>query len=199
MSEHPTKDRILDAAEELMLEKSFHSVGLNEILKAVDIPKGSFYHHFASKEIFGVELIRHYSEQATSESSDILLNKEIEPNARLRIISHLESGIAKFIENGGKCPCLILKLATETGSSSAIMREQISAAYSRKNSLYTGIIQEGIDAGHIATNLSAQNTSALLMALWLGALMQSLGHQKADILRTALTHISNSILPAGDA
>ena len=44
-----TKERILDAAEDLMLEKSFHSVGLNEILTTVNVPKGSFYHHFASR------------------------------------------------------------------------------------------------------------------------------------------------------
>ena len=34
-----TKERILDAAEEIMLQKSFHSVGLNEILTAVKVPK----------------------------------------------------------------------------------------------------------------------------------------------------------------
>jgi AcrR family transcriptional regulator len=53
-----TKERILDAAEDLMLAKSFHSVGLNEILSAVKVPKGLFYHYFTSKEQFGVELIR---------------------------------------------------------------------------------------------------------------------------------------------
>ncbi|MCW0220810.1 MAG: TetR/AcrR family transcriptional regulator, partial [Prosthecobacter sp.] len=60
MSDRTTKERILDAAEGLMLEKSFHSVGLNEILAAVKVPKGSFYHHFESKEQFGVEMLKHY-------------------------------------------------------------------------------------------------------------------------------------------
>jgi AcrR family transcriptional regulator len=55
-----TKERILEAAEEMMLSKSFHSVGLREILKAVKVPRGSFYHHFSSKEQFGVELLQHY-------------------------------------------------------------------------------------------------------------------------------------------
>lgn len=47
-----TKERILDAAEALMLTKSFHSVALNEILSAVNVPKGRrlspirFFSHF---------------------------------------------------------------------------------------------------------------------------------------------------------
>src|SRR3954447_13854945 len=60
-----TKERILNAAEELMLTKSFHAVGLNEILSAVKVPKGSFYHYFTSKEQFGVELISHYVRENT--------------------------------------------------------------------------------------------------------------------------------------
>ena len=66
MSDRTTKERILDAAEELMLEKSFHSVGLTEILEAVKVPKGSFYHHFKSKEQFGVEMLKHYVADATA-------------------------------------------------------------------------------------------------------------------------------------
>ena len=66
MSDRPTKERILDAAEQIMLEKSFHSVGLNEILKAVGVPKGSFYHHFESKEQFGVEMLKHYVADAVA-------------------------------------------------------------------------------------------------------------------------------------
>ena len=61
-----TKQRILEAAEDIMLTKSFHSVGLAEILAAVKVPKGSFYHHFSSKEQFGVELISHYVQEHTA-------------------------------------------------------------------------------------------------------------------------------------
>ena len=66
MSDRTTKERILDAAEGLMLEKSFHSVGLTEILEAVKVPKGSFYHHFKSKEQFGVEMLKRYVANASA-------------------------------------------------------------------------------------------------------------------------------------
>lgn len=50
-----------------MLERSFHSVGLIQILKAVTVPKGSFYHYFESNEHFGVEMLKHYVAEATAD------------------------------------------------------------------------------------------------------------------------------------
>ncbi len=54
-----TRQHILDTSFELLLCKSFVGVGLQEILKACDVPKGSFYHYFASKEAFGCALLEH--------------------------------------------------------------------------------------------------------------------------------------------
>lgn len=45
-----------------LTEKGFSATGLDEILKAVGVPKGSFYHYFDSKEAFGAELIDRYAQ-----------------------------------------------------------------------------------------------------------------------------------------
>ena len=55
-----TRQHILDTSFELVLHKGFVGVGLQEILKACDVPKGSFYHYFASKEAFGCALLEQY-------------------------------------------------------------------------------------------------------------------------------------------
>jgi TetR/AcrR family transcriptional repressor of lmrAB and yxaGH operons len=41
-----TRDRILRAAIRLFQERSYHGVGLSEILADAQAPKGSMYHHF---------------------------------------------------------------------------------------------------------------------------------------------------------
>jgi TetR/AcrR family transcriptional repressor of nem operon len=35
-------------------------MGLSELLKTAEVPKGSFYHYFRSKEAFGVALLEHH-------------------------------------------------------------------------------------------------------------------------------------------
>ncbi len=45
-----TKEHILARATELFMEKGYGATTVNEILLASDIAKGTFYHHFSSKE-----------------------------------------------------------------------------------------------------------------------------------------------------
>ena len=44
----------------MLMGQGYHGTGLQEILDAVNIPKGSFYNYFGSKEDFGAEVIQHY-------------------------------------------------------------------------------------------------------------------------------------------
>ena len=55
-----TKARILAAATELIHLKGFKNTGLQEILDASGVPKGSFYFYFKSKEDLGRELLYRY-------------------------------------------------------------------------------------------------------------------------------------------
>ena len=161
MSERPTKERILKAAEPLMLERGFHAVGLKEILQAVGVPKGSFYHHFGSKEQFGVELLKLYVSEASAYKRQILLSKEEEPNARLRLLGYLDPAIEGVVENGGKCPCLVMQLASEIANASDAMRDILAEGRRDWASIFEQVIQEGIDAGDIR-ELSIENASAIL-------------------------------------
>lgn len=55
-----TRQGILDAGHRIMAAKGFSAVGLNEILTAASVPKGSFYNDFSSKDAFGEALLDDY-------------------------------------------------------------------------------------------------------------------------------------------
>ncbi len=57
----PTKATLVDAWLHLMLEKGFHHTGIQEVLQAAGVPKGSFYYYFPSKEAFGREVIAQFA------------------------------------------------------------------------------------------------------------------------------------------
>jgi TetR/AcrR family transcriptional regulator, transcriptional repressor for nem operon len=54
------RELILATGQRIMAGKGFSAVGLKEILDESDVPKGSFYHYFTSKEDFGVAMLEHY-------------------------------------------------------------------------------------------------------------------------------------------
>jgi TetR/AcrR family transcriptional repressor of nem operon len=44
-----TKERILESAQSLVLEKGFSGTSLDDIIKSTGVTKGAFFHHFKSK------------------------------------------------------------------------------------------------------------------------------------------------------
>ena len=58
-----TRDRMLDAAFELVTQKGMDGVTINEITEAADVGFGSFYNHFESKEGIFVALVEWLSEE----------------------------------------------------------------------------------------------------------------------------------------
>ena len=67
-----TRTSILQAGQRLMAGKGFSAVGLNEILSDIGVPKGSFYHYFASKEAFGEALLDRYFDDYLAELDETL-------------------------------------------------------------------------------------------------------------------------------
>ena len=57
---HPTKQRLLDAGMAMLLKHGYNDLGIQALLAATGIPKGSFYHHFRDKEDFALQAIGQY-------------------------------------------------------------------------------------------------------------------------------------------
>ena len=189
MSLPHTKERILDAAEEITWKRSFHSVGLNEILKAVGVPKGSFYHWFESKEHFGVELLRHYIAAATDEKNHALLSREIEKDPMPRLLSFLETSIQKFQDNGQKCPCLVLKLASEVTDLSDPMREVLAEGMLTWLDLLSGVFDEAKVLGQISREIDSRNEAEIFRDLWAGSIQRSAIMKSTEPMQRALSFL----------
>jgi TetR/AcrR family transcriptional regulator, transcriptional repressor for nem operon len=56
------KESLLTQGVQLLMQQGYHGTGLKEILDAVQIPKGSFYNYFTSKESYAADVIQHYIE-----------------------------------------------------------------------------------------------------------------------------------------
>lgn len=196
MSERTTKERILDAAQGLMLEKSFHSVGLNEILAAVKVPKGSFYHHFESKEQFGVEMLKHYRDNSIAYKTKVLLSPTPEPDPLLRLLTYLESNVGCALEKQGKCPCLIVKLASEVANFSEPMREVLAEGTQLSLGIYEKLLREGLEKGKIAAHIDPVVMAPVVMDLWNGAVQRASTTRTVTSLREAIAFLKVTLSPA---
>ena len=183
MTATTTKDRILDAAKEIMLQKSFHSVGLNEILTSVKVPKGSFYHYFASKEQFGTELLQHYTAQHTARLRQVLLSEDLDPLQRL--VSFMEGTAATMLECQCKQLCLVAKLGAEVSTFSEPMRAVLAEGIRDWRGIFEQVIREGQESGVIRKNIAASDAAGVVQDLWQGAMHRAQIEKSASALCNA--------------
>ena len=176
-----------------MSKRSFHSVGLAEILKAVGVPKGSFYHWFKSKEEFGVEMLKYYITAATDEKNHALFSNEFEKDPMLRLIKFFSISIEKFEENGRKCPCLVLKLASEVTDLSEPMREVLADGMVTWLGLLSRVFDEAKVLGRISKSVDSNQEAELFRDLWAGAIQRSTISRSTEPMYQALKFLNQRI------
>lgn len=191
MREQTSKERILIAAEEIMLEKSFHSVGLKQILDAVKVPKGSFYHYFKSKEDFGVEMMKHYMEESAEIKRQMLLQNSEVPDPLKRLFTYLESGITIIQENPGKFPCLALKLASELTNFSKAMRTEFVRGFEEWIDIYQQNLNAAVEQKMLPETIDTRFEAQIIQDLFSGAVQRAVINQDAEPVRCAVQLIKD--------
>ena len=61
-----TRERILDAAQCLILERGYAGVSVDQLLSGLGLTKGAFFHHFKNKKDLARSLIQRYSDEGVS-------------------------------------------------------------------------------------------------------------------------------------
>ncbi|WP_192891013.1 TetR/AcrR family transcriptional regulator [Vibrio bathopelagicus] len=179
-----TRLHVLDVGYQLIVNNGFTGVGLSQLLKEADVPKGSFYHYFKSKEQFGEALIQHYFENYINRVETLLVHGE--GNHYQRIIGYFSRWAQ--IENGtcNAHKCLVVKLSAEVSDLSDPMRQALLKGAEKVTSTIQHCIAGGIDDGSIKVK-DSQQAAQNLYSMWLGASLLSKLSQSSHSLESALS------------
>jgi TetR/AcrR family transcriptional repressor of nem operon len=181
-----TRQHILDVGYELIVNKGFTAVGLAQLLKSAEVPKGSFYHYFKSKEQFGEALIEEYIRSYMARIQLVLNQPEM--NGRDCLLGYFSRWLAM---DNGVCnanKCLIVKLSAEVSDLSDTMRVSLANGADLIMQALAYTLQRGIDDGSIAP-LHCHEVASQLYQQWLGAsllnkLMQDQSHLELCLATT---------------
>ncbi|HYQ39076.1 MAG TPA: TetR family transcriptional regulator C-terminal domain-containing protein, partial [Pseudomonas sp.] len=106
-----TREALLHAGMRLLTEKGFLSTGIDAVLREVGVPKGSFYHYFASKEAFGRAVLERYGAWFAAKLDRWLLDGSRPPLVRLEdFVADARTGMARHAFRRG---CLVGNLGQE--------------------------------------------------------------------------------------
>lgn len=161
------REHILEVGQRIMAGKGFSAVGLNEILSTANVPKGSFYHYFGSKDAFGEALLDTYFSAYHTEMDALLTRTDVP--AATSLMQYFESWQANqsFLDCQGKC--LAVKLAAEVVDLSEAMRLAMRQGTAGIITRTASALERGAADGSLTFDGSASEMADVLYQQWLGA------------------------------
>lgn len=192
------RQHILDTGKMVIVGKGFSAVGLAEILNAAKVPKGSFYHYFKSKEVFGEALLEDYFAGYNQRLQSLFSDKSMTAAARLMTYWSRWQDAQEGDDLTGKC--LVVKLSAEVADLSELMRNALKQGTEKLIAQLTACIKEGIQDGSLSASLIPEQCALALYELWLGAtLLTKLRRDSSALDQAMLTTCKLLELPVADA
>ena len=180
---HVTKRRLLDAGLATLLERGYNATGIQDLLVATSVPKGSFYHHFVSKEDFALQVVDRYVAEVHALLDQALLDSERVPMERVR--TFFERLLALYATQGYLGSLLGL-LGQELAAVSTAFRRRIDEAFDGIARRIAETLDEARARGDLASESDSFQTATLMLDTWEGAALRSRLTRSAAPLEAAL-------------
>ncbi|WP_295006663.1 TetR/AcrR family transcriptional regulator [uncultured Dechloromonas sp.] len=178
-----TRQHILETGHRIIAGKGFASVGLNEILTTAGVPKGSFYHYFASKEQYGQSLLEEYFDHYLADLDTLFAAEAASGHERL--MGYWQRWQGKQADACAEQKCLVVKLAGEVADLSDAMRITLRDGTEQIVKRIARVIERGVADGSIPP-LDPHMTAQTLYQMWLGASLLGKLHRDTAALENAM-------------
>ncbi|WP_028488404.1 TetR/AcrR family transcriptional regulator [Thiothrix lacustris] len=161
--QHETRTALLRAGVEVLTEKGFTATGIDEILRRVGVPKGSFYHYFNSKEAFGADVIETYARYFSRKLDCYFLDESFPALERIaNFIADARSGMQR---HGFRRGCVIGNLGQEMSALPDAYREQLIGVFGDWESRLARCLEVARAEGTIN---QMSDCAALATFFWIG-------------------------------
>lgn len=167
---HATKQRLLEAGLPILLKCGYNDLGIQDVLAATGTPKGSFYHHFKSKEDFVLQVIDLYME-AVHEGLDVSLKDSSRPPLE-RVRWFFELSRDKYRDEG-YMGCLLGGVGQELSGVNAVFRNRIESCFAEIARRVSVCIEEARQCGDLPADTDPRAMADRLVDCWEGAALRS--------------------------
>lgn len=171
-----------------MLEGGWAATGVDKVLRSVDVPKGSFYYYFESKDDFGFALLDSYQafylkrlERCFGDSPDSqprTLAQQMDA-----FLKESSDGMKRFRWRRG---CLVGALGQELGALHTTFRRRLESSLVQWESILAAALQRAQARGELRGSLNADRMARSFWASWEGAVLRARLSRSPDPLVLAV-------------
>lgn len=193
-----TRQTILSTGRRLVARDGFGAMGLSQLLKEAGVPKGSFYHYFASKEAYGEAILTDYVEDYLARIDTLLARggQGGEQGADL-LMAFCQAWLDQDRSEGLVSTCLVVKLGAEVADLSEPMRAVLDDGVSQLTARIAQMLKIGAKDGSLVLDAPAPDLAGVIYAQLLGAaILSKLSHSQHPLER-ALDDIKRRVMARG--
>lgn len=158
-----TRALLIERGIELLTERGVSATALDEVLKSVGVPKGSFYHYFASKDAFVLAILDSYEDYLLRRLERTLGHPDLPPLAGLQ--AFVDEACASVVRFDYRRGCLVGNLGQEVSCLEATLQQRLEAIFCRWESRLADCLRAAAAAGDIPADADCP---ALAHAFWIG-------------------------------
>ncbi|WXL24764.1 TetR/AcrR family transcriptional regulator [Ectopseudomonas mendocina] len=163
------RELILAKGAEVMTRRGYHGAGVQEIVQAAGVPKGSFYHYFESKEDFALQALQSVYQPRLQRYADALSNSALSPRERILGYYHdLHEHFAR--QERLKYHCFIGSLSFEMAELSPALGVAVDGILQQSADILQACLEQAQAAGQLAADEDCRNLAAFICNAWQGTL-----------------------------
>ncbi|MBE9192968.1 TetR family transcriptional regulator C-terminal domain-containing protein [Gloeocapsopsis crepidinum LEGE 06123] len=170
MGKDTTKLALLKTGARFLKEKGYNHTGIQEVLQATGVPKGSFYYYFKSKEDFGLEIVKHDACEHNQVLDKYLKDETLSPLTRLR--QYFAAKCEEFASLQCREGCLLGNLGQELADQNERFRLRLEEIFAAWRDRYIDCLQQAQAVGEISPDLDVRILADFCLNSWEGALQQ---------------------------
>ncbi|MUL36326.1 TetR/AcrR family transcriptional regulator [Gloeocapsopsis dulcis] len=192
MGKDTTKIALLKTGARFLKEKGYNNTGIQEVLQATGVPKGSFYYYFKSKEDFGLEIIENDACEHNRVLNKYLKDETLSPLTRLR--RYFEVKYEEFASLQCREGCLLGNLGQELADQNERFRLRLEEIFAAWRNCYIDCLQQAQAVGEISSYLDVPVLADFCLNSWEGALQQMKVTKSPVPLQTFMTVMFDVVL-----
>ena len=186
-SQHESKNKLLNAALNVIRGKGYAATTVDDICQAAGVTKGSFFHHFKSKDDLALSAAAYWGEMTEGFFASARYHQSKDPLQRLLGYVDFRAEILQ-----GDLPdytCLLGTLVQETYAT----HPDIRAACDKGMSTHIAIITRDVEAAKRLyapdSPWSAESVGYFIQSVLQGAFIFAKAKQGPEVVRESLAHL----------
>jgi TetR/AcrR family transcriptional regulator, transcriptional repressor for nem operon len=189
--QHDSKTKLLDAALDVIRAKGYSATRIEDICEAAGLTKGSFFHHFKSKEDLALAAAEHWGTVTGGAFASAPYRRLADPLQRL--LGYVDFRKAILQGEVSDFTCLAGTMVQEVYETHPAIREACDKSISEHAATVEADIAEAMRKYGIDADWSAKSLAFYTQAVLQGAFILAKAKQGPDIVAACIDHLRRYI------